>query len=121
MRGLRLWSVLSGEVLCPPYPIALRFLLRRHHQSLLLMLLSLTRMLPKADDDVVAAYDRQVQEYFAALATYRLDLTAYTHWMDDDARAAAVLTSSVLPQFASEFMGLGTIAAMWVHLRQRHR
>jgi hypothetical protein len=41
-------------------------------------------------------YDQKVLEYFAALETYRLDLTAYTQWMDDDARAAAVLTSSVL-------------------------
>ena len=41
--------------------------------------------------------------------------------MDDDARAAAVLTASVLPQFASEFMGLGTAAAMWAHLRQHHQ
>jgi hypothetical protein len=38
--------------------------------------------------------------------------------MDEDARAAAILTSSVLPQFASEFMGLPTIADMWAHLRQ---
>jgi hypothetical protein len=41
--------------------------------------------------------------------------------MDEDARAAAVLTSSVLPQFASEFMGLPTIADMWAHLYQRYR
>jgi hypothetical protein len=38
--------------------------------------------------------------------------------MDEDARAAAVLTSSVLHQYASEFMGLPTIAAQWAHLRQ---
>jgi hypothetical protein len=41
--------------------------------------------------------------------------------MDEDARAAAVLTSSVLPQFASEFMGLPTVANMWAHLRQRYQ
>jgi hypothetical protein len=41
--------------------------------------------------------------------------------MDDDARAAAVLTSSVLPQFAYEFMGLGTISEMWIRLRQRYQ
>jgi hypothetical protein len=41
--------------------------------------------------------------------------------MDEDARAAAILTSSVLPQFASEFMGLPTIADMWAHLRQRYQ
>jgi hypothetical protein len=41
--------------------------------------------------------------------------------MDEDAHAAAVLTSSVLPQFASEFMDLPTVADMWVHLRQRYQ
>jgi hypothetical protein len=41
--------------------------------------------------------------------------------MDEDARAAAVLTSSVLPQFTSEFMGLPTAADMWPHLRQHYQ
>jgi hypothetical protein len=41
--------------------------------------------------------------------------------MDDDARAAPIFTSSVLPQFASEFMGLSTVADMWAHLRQRYQ
>jgi hypothetical protein len=34
--------------------------------------------------------------------------------MDDDARAADVLTSSVLLQFASEFMGLCIVTDMWL-------
>ena len=29
--------------------------------------------------------------------------------------------ASVLPQFASEFMGLGTAAAMWTFLSQRYQ
>jgi hypothetical protein len=41
--------------------------------------------------------------------------------LDEDARVAAVLTSSVLPQFASEFMGLPTVADVWAHLRQRYQ
>jgi hypothetical protein len=73
------------------------------------------------DRSAVAAYDLQFQQYSSALETYRLDLTAYTQWMDEDARATAVLTSSVLPQFASEFMGLPTIADMWAHLCQRYQ
>jgi hypothetical protein len=74
-----------------------------------------------ADRSAVAAYDLQFQQYSSALETYRLDLRAYTLWMDEDARAAAVLTSSVLPQFASEFMGLPTIVDMWAHLHQRYQ
>ena len=31
--------------------------------------------------------------------------SVYTQWFDDDARAAVVLSASVLSQFASEFMG----------------
>jgi hypothetical protein len=41
--------------------------------------------------------------------------------MDEDARDVAVLTSSILPQFASEFMGLPTVADMWAYLRQRYQ
>jgi hypothetical protein len=74
-----------------------------------------------ADRSVVAAYDLQFQQYSNALETYRLDLIAYTQWMDEDARAAAILTSSVLPQFVSEFIGLSTVADMWAHLRQHYQ
>ena len=38
-----------------------------------------------------------------------------------DHLAVDVLTASVLPQFASEFMGLGTVATMWSYLRQRYQ
>ncbi len=69
----------------------------------------------------VDAYDQQVSAYSDALSVYRDDLSAYTQWCNDDAREAAVLTASVLPQFASEFMGLGTVAAMWSYLCQRYQ
>ena len=68
------------------------------------------------DDAEVDAYDQQVSAYSDALSVYWDDLSAYTQWCNDVARAAAVLTASVLPQFASEFMGLSTIAAMWSSL-----
>ena len=55
-----------------------------------------------------------------ALQTYHGALSVYTQWLDDDARAAAVLTASVLPQFASEFLGLPTVFQMWTCLRQRY-
>jgi hypothetical protein len=98
MRGLRLWGVLSGEVSCPPCPTA--------------PLAPIPPTPPVLSDDatqdakdatervdksVVDAYELKFQQYSSALETYRLDLTAYTQWMDEDARAAAVLTSSVLP------------------------
>ena len=56
--------------------------------------------------------------YEEALQTYHGALSVYTQWLDDDARAAAVLTASVLPQFAYEFLGLSTVFEMWTSLCQ---
>jgi hypothetical protein len=121
MRDLRLWGVLSGKVSCPPCPTAP---LAPIPPTLPVLSDDATQadkdVAESADRSVVAAYDL-LKQYSSALETYRLDLTAYTQWMDEDARAAAVLTSSVLPQFASEFMGLPTVADMWAHLRQRYQ
>jgi hypothetical protein len=74
-----------------------------------------------ADDAAVDAYDQQVADFSESLSTYRDAQTAYTQWCDEDARVAAVLTASVLPQFASEFMALPTSCEMWDHLRQRYQ
>ena len=74
-----------------------------------------------AADDAAATYDQQTLDYSDALFVYRDDLAAFTQWCDDDARAAVVLTCSVLPQFASEFIGLSTVFEMWTHLRQRYQ
>ena len=122
MRGLRLWGVLSGEVSCPPCPIAPTAPIPPTPPVLAADATQAAKDAAKSADDVaIAAYDRQVKEHSDALETYRLDLTAYTQWIDDDARAVAVLTASVLPQFASEFMGLSTVADMWANLHQRHQ
>jgi hypothetical protein len=122
MRGLRLWGVLSGEVSCPPYPVSPVTPISPTPSVLAADASQVDKDATKSSDDVaVAIYDKKVLEYTNALSTFRDDLTSYTQWMDDDAHAAAILTSSVLPQFASEFMGLGTISEMWIHLRQRYQ
>uniref|UniRef100_A0A8I6WQI0 Uncharacterized protein n=1 Tax=Hordeum vulgare subsp. vulgare TaxID=112509 RepID=A0A8I6WQI0_HORVV len=122
MRGLLVWGVLSGVVPCPPCPLAhvaptppvLPVLAADASQA--------DRDVAKAlDDAAVDAYDQQVSSYLDALSVYRNDLSAYTQWCNDDAPAVVVLTASVLPQFPSEFMGLGTVAAMWSYLCQRHQ
>jgi hypothetical protein len=98
MHGLCLWGVLSGEVSCPscptpplvpipPTPPALGDEATQAEKG----------AAESADRSAVVTYDLQFQQYFSTLETYRLDLTAYTQWMDKDARAAAVLTFSVLP------------------------
>jgi hypothetical protein len=107
MHGLRLWGMLSGEASCPSCPIAPTAPTPPTPPVLAADATQADKNAAKSvDDTVVTAYDQKVHEYSAALETYRLDLIAYTQWMDDDAHAAAVLTSSILPQFASEFMGL---------------
>jgi hypothetical protein len=112
IRGLRLWGMLSGEVSCPPCPIAPAVPTPPMPPALVVDATQAENDTAKSvDDAAVAAYDQKVQEYSGAPKTYRLDLTAYTQWMDDHARVAAVLTSSVLPHIALEFMSLGTIAA----------
>ena len=73
-----------------------------------------------ADEAVDRAYDEKFLAYEEALQTYHGALSAYTQWLDDDARAAVVLTASVLPQFASEFLGLPTVFEMWTRLCQRY-
>ena len=123
MRGIRLWGVLSGEVPCPPRPVApVAPTPPPTPPAIDADASDADRAAARvAADDADAAYDQEVLDYSNALSVYRDDLAAYTQWCDDDARAATVLTSSVLPQFASEFIGLGTVFEMWTHLRQRYQ
>uniref|UniRef100_A0ACD5ZZZ3 Uncharacterized protein n=1 Tax=Avena sativa TaxID=4498 RepID=A0ACD5ZZZ3_AVESA len=122
MRGLRLWGVLSGEVPCPPCPPAP---LAPLPPTPIVLAADASQeakdAAQSADDIAVAAYDLKFKQYSADLESYRHALTTYTQWVDEDARAAAVLTSSVLPQYAAEFMSLPTVAAQWAHLRQRYQ
>ncbi|SPT17506.1 unnamed protein product [Triticum aestivum] len=122
MCGLLLWVFLSGEVPCPPCPVApvaptlpvLPVLAADASQA--------DRDTSKALDDVaVDAYDQQMSAYSNSLSAYRDDLSAYTQWCNDDAQAGVVLTASVLSQFALEFMGVGTVAAMWSYLCHRYQ
>ncbi|SPT20957.1 unnamed protein product [Triticum aestivum] len=122
MRGLLPWGVLSGEVPCPPCPVAPVAPTPTVPPAIVADASQADRDAAKAlDDAVVDAYDQHVSAYSNALSVYRDDLSAYTQWCNDDARAAAVLTVSVLPRFASEFMGLGIVAAMLSYLCQRYQ
>ncbi|XP_071679180.1 uncharacterized protein [Lolium perenne] len=123
MRGLRLWGVLTGEVSCPPRPTA------PVPPTPPPVPPALAEDATPADRDAAKsaeaaadeAYEEQVLAYSEALGSYRDSLATFTQWCDEDARAAAVLSQSVQPQFASEFMGLATVAEMWSHLRQRYQ
>ncbi|KAK1590519.1 hypothetical protein QYE76_017099 [Lolium multiflorum] len=122
MRGLRLWGMLFGEVSCSPRPVAPTVPVAPPPVALAPDATQADKDAAKsADDTALADYDRKIQDHSTTVATYRLDLTEYTQWIDKDARVAAVLTSSVLPQYAAEFMGLPTAAAQWAFLRQRYQ
>ncbi|KAI4988169.1 hypothetical protein ZWY2020_029799 [Hordeum vulgare] len=122
MRGLLLWGVLSDELPYPPCPVAPVAPTPPVPPVLAANASQADRDAANAlDDAAVDAYDQQVSAYSDALAAYRDALCAYTQWCNDDARDAAVLNASVLPQFASEFMGLGTVAAMWSYICQRYQ
>jgi hypothetical protein len=98
MRGLRLWGVLSGEVSRPPCSTAP---LAPIPPTPLVLGDDATQAdkdaAETADRSALVAYELKFQQYSSALETYRLDLTTCTQWIDEDARTAAVLTSSVLP------------------------
>ena len=97
MHGLLLWGVLSREVSCPPCPVAPVAPVPPVPPVLAAEASQDDRDAAKAfDDAAVAAYDQQVSAYSDALFVYRDDLSAYTQWCNDDARAAVVLTASVL-------------------------
>ncbi|KAM3385037.1 hypothetical protein ACQJBY_009163 [Aegilops geniculata] len=122
MRGIRLWGILSGEVRCPPCPVPPVAPTPPRPPVLAADADQAAKDAAKlADDAVVHAYDAQVLTYEEALQTYHEALSAYTQWLDEDARAAAVRTASVLPQFASEFLGLPTVSEMWTRLHQRYQ
>ncbi|KAK1601120.1 hypothetical protein QYE76_007968 [Lolium multiflorum] len=123
MRGLRLWRVLTGEVTCPPHPTAPvppppPFVPQALAEDATQADRDASKSAEAAADE---AYEEQVLAYSEALGSYRDSLATFTQWCDEDARAAAVLSQSVQPQFASEFMGLATVAEMWSHLRQRYQ
>ncbi|KAK1603568.1 hypothetical protein QYE76_017889 [Lolium multiflorum] len=119
MRVLRLWGVLTGEFSCPPHPTApVPPTPPSVPQALAEDAMQADRDAAKSAETAAdEAYDEQVLAYSEALNSYRDSLATFTQWCDENARAAAVLSQSVQPQFASEFMGLATVAEMWSHLQ----
>ncbi|KAK1620172.1 hypothetical protein QYE76_025689 [Lolium multiflorum] len=64
-----------------------------------------------ADDTALANYDRKVQDHSTTVATYRLDLTDYTQWIDEDARVAVLLSGLF---FVSAISRLGMLfTCLW--------
>jgi hypothetical protein len=85
MHGLRLWDFLTGELPCPPSPSA--------------------PTQPMISGKTTAIEKEQLlTDYEDRLASYESQLHAYMTWLDEDACADSVLTSSMEDRFAADIM-----------------
>jgi len=101
MRGLRLWDFLTGELPCPPLPTP-----------------PVQPVFPPAtsDDDKKKLRD----EYNDDMASYMSQFAAYRTWLDEDARAGAVLTASMEEHLTANIVELDYASQMWAFLHQRY-
>ncbi|KAE8795948.1 putative zinc protease pqqL [Hordeum vulgare] len=90
--------------------------LRRSLRLFLRMLLRLQRMQLRLLMRLLSVL--MMRRFWLMRRLFRCIMVLCPQWLDDDARVAAVLTASVLPQFASEFLGLPTVFEMWTRPRQ---
>ncbi|EEE66931.1 hypothetical protein OsJ_23790 [Oryza sativa Japonica Group] len=101
MRGQCLWDVLSGELACPPFPLA--------------------RAVPTfsaqtTDEDRAKAQE----EYDDVMETYQGQYAMYKTWLDEDARASVILVTSMEVHLTGDVVTLASAHLMWTHLRDRH-
>ncbi|CAD6269897.1 unnamed protein product [Miscanthus lutarioriparius] len=101
MRGLRLWEFLSGELPCPALP-------DRPVQP----------VIPPENSEEEQKKLREA--YDDDMASYMSHFRAYRTWLDEDARAGAVLVASMEKHLAGEVIRLDHAAQMWAILRQRY-
>jgi hypothetical protein len=101
MRGLRLWEILTGDLKCTscsaaPFP---------------------PNILEKASDDqkqeLIAEYDDLLSCYEPVFAVYRA-------WLDDNARAGAILAASMDDHLATNIVDFYFAHQMWPFLRYRY-
>ena len=100
MRCLRLWEFITGDIPCPPPPVA-----------------PVKPIIPdKATDaektKILDNYDASMESYASQFATYRI-------WLDEDARAGAVLTASMEEHLSADIVGFDhayQMSAVWHQL-----
>jgi hypothetical protein len=76
MCGLRFWDFLTGELPCPPSPSA-------STQPVI------------SEKTTVVEKERLIADYDDRLASYESQFHSYRTWLDEDARAGSILTSSM--------------------------
>jgi len=101
MRGLRLWEFLTGHIPCPPPPsVPVRPIIS-----------------DKATD---AEKTKLLDEYDASMESYASQFAAYRTWLDEDARAGAVLAASMEEHLSADIVGFDHAHQMWAFLRERY-
>jgi hypothetical protein len=101
MCGLRLWDFLTGELPCPPRPSA-----------------PVEPVIPKKT--IAAEKEKLLTDYEDRLASYESQFHAYRTWLDEDARAGSVLTTSMEDRFAADIVEFERTHQMWSFLRQKY-
>lgn len=102
MRGQRLWDVLSGELPCPLCPIAP----------------TMPSLASQATDDDDRA--KAKEQFDDAMENYQSQFALYKAWLDEDARAFAILVASMEIHLTGEVVTLTSAHLMWTHLRDRY-
>ena len=101
MRGLRLWEFITGDIPCPSPPVV-----------------PVKPTIPdKTTDDVKT---KMLDDYDASMESYVSQFATYRAWLDEDARASAVLAASMEEQISADIVGFEHAHQMWVFLRERY-
>jgi hypothetical protein len=100
MRGLQLWGFLSGELPCPPLPTP-----------------PVQPVIPTGTSEEDQKKLREAYE--DDMASYASHFQAYQTWLDEDARAGAVLVASMDPCLAADVVRLDHASQMWA-VRQHY-
>jgi len=101
MRGLRLWEFLTGDIPCPPP-----------------LVVPVRPTIP--DNAADAVRTKLLDDYDASMESYASQFAAYRTWLDEDARAGAVLAASMEEQISADIVGFEHAHQMWAFLRERY-
>jgi hypothetical protein len=101
MRGLCLWDFLMSELPYPPSPSA-------HAQPVI------------SEKTTAAEKEKLLADYEDCLASYKSQFHTYRTWLDEDARAGSVLTTSMEDRFAADIVDFERTHQMWSFLRQKY-
>jgi hypothetical protein len=101
MHGLRLWDFLMGELPCPTSPSA-------PAQPVI------------SEKTTTAENERLIADYDDRLASYESQFRAYRIWLDEDAWAGSVLTTSMEDRFTIDIVNFERTHQMWYFLRQKY-